>query len=138
MKLGFNLRSFVMLAMMLVFTMAHDGEGCCAGDAEVLGPPTGTECAPASTLTYANFGEAFMTAYCTRCHSSELRGDARMGAPALHDFNTQVGVQVVGEHIDQTAGSGPNGTNDSMPPDGDMPSLEERRQLAEWMACGAQ
>jgi uncharacterized membrane protein len=121
---------------LLTFTMGHGGEGCCSDEA-VLGPATGAECPPTSTLTYDNFGRTFMESYCTRCHSSELTGAAREGATRDHDFDTHAGIVGVADHIDQAAGAGPNATNDQMPPDGDMPTLAERQQLAEWIACGA-
>jgi uncharacterized membrane protein len=123
-------------AIVFVFATGHGDEGCCAGESAVLGPATETECPPTSTLTYANFGEEFMTTYCTRCHSSTLTGEARMGAPAFHDFDTIEGIIGVANHIDETAASGPAATNDSMPIDGPIPTLEERQQLAEWIACG--
>lgn len=123
-------------AIVFVFATGHGDEGCCAGEAEVLGPATETQCPPTSTLTYANFGEEFMTTYCTRCHSATLTGEARMGAPEFHDFDTLEGIIPVANHVDQTAASGPAATNDSMPIDGAMPSLAERQQLAEWIACG--
>jgi hypothetical protein len=136
MKLRFGLRFIVAAATLLLCTMGH-GHGCCAGETDVLGPPTGTTCPPSSSLTYANFGQAFMTSYCTRCHSSTLSGAARMGAALYHDFDTQLGVQQVAGHVDQTAGSGPESTNEAMPPDGAKPTLAEREMLAEWIACGA-
>lgn len=126
----------VIAATMLLFTMGHGG-GCCAGEDAVLGPATGATCPPTQTLTYANFGQSFMTSYCTRCHASTLTGDARMGAPAFHDFDTLIGVKQVSNHVDQAAGAGPDATNDQMPPDGAQPSLAERQMLAEWIACGA-
>lgn len=122
--------------IVFVFATGHGDEGCCAGETSVLGPATETQCPPTSTLTYANFGEEFMTTYCTRCHSSTLSGEARMGAPAFHDFDTLEGIIGVANHIDETAASGPAATNDSMPIDGIQPTLEERQQLAEWIACG--
>ncbi len=125
----------VLASTVVVLAMGH-GDGCCASE-PVLGPPTETVCPPASTLTYASFGQSFMTRYCTRCHSSSLTGPARMGATRDHDFDTQFGVQAVAEHIDQAAGAGPAATNDQMPPNGALPTLDERRQLAEWLACGA-
>ncbi len=118
--------------------MAHGGGGGCGGDDdEVLGPPTQAKCPEVSTLTYGTFGEAFMTKYCTRCHSSELTGAARNGATAYHDFDTVGGIRSVSEHIDQTAAAGPAITNISMPPDGAKPTEEERQKLGEWIACGA-
>lgn len=112
--------------------------GCAADEPPLFGPPTQSECPPAgSTLTWDNFGNTFMSAYCTRCHHTELRGEARQGAPSFHDFDTAKGVRVVKEHVDETTASGPAATNKSMPPDGPMPTLEERQKLGEWLACGA-
>lgn len=136
MKLRLEFRTLVLASTLLLFTMGH-GDGCCADDETVLGPATGATCPPTSTLTYATFGKPYMESYCTRCHSSTLTGEARMGATAFHDFDTQLGVRQVADHVDQAAGSGPNATNDQMPPDGAMPSLAEREMLAEWIACGA-
>lgn len=135
MKLRLDFRTLVLACTLLVFTMGH-GNGCCADDESVLGPRTGATCPPTSPLTYASFGQAFMENYCTRCHSSTLNGAARMGATADHDFDSRIGVLRVYDHVDQTAGSGPNATNDQMPPEGAMPSLAEREMLAEWIACG--
>lgn len=103
----------------------------------LFGPPTGATCPEGSTLTYEGFGRPFMEAYCTRCHDSALVGAARNGAPNFHDFDTLNGIRAVADHIDETTAAGPSATNQSMPPDGSIPSLEERWQLGEWLACGA-
>lgn len=97
--------------------------------------PTGSTCPPASTLTYENFGKPFMEAYCTRCHSSELRGSARSGAPLYHDFDSLLGVVVVADHVDWYSAAGPDSLNKIMPPNGDKPTEMERYQLGEWLAC---
>jgi len=60
-----------------------------------------------------------------------------MGAPEFHDFDTIEGIRAVANHIDETAGAGPDATNESMPPSGNMPTLAERQMLAEWLACQA-
>ena len=138
MNLRFGFKSLVLGSTLLLFTMGH-GDGCCT-DTSVLGPLTETVCPDNSQLTYVNFGEPFMTTYCIDCHSTEKSGDDRNGAPNFHDFNTQEGVQRVLNHIDQTAAFGLKAMNMSMPPaddDGPKPTDEERRQLAEWIACGA-
>jgi uncharacterized membrane protein len=101
------------------------------------GPPTGAECPPASTLTYENFADGFMESYCRRCHSESVTGADREGAPSDHNFDDLVAIRGMADHIDEMAGSGPDSTNEQMPPDGDAPTLEEREQLAEWLACGA-
>lgn len=100
------------------------------------------------SLTWDNFGLEFMEKYCTWCHDSSLTRSKRNGAPLYHDFDTLLGVLKTPEHIDQQAGSGPDATNEFMPPDrcpsekgGSLnttcmkPTLMERKQLAEWIAC---
>jgi hypothetical protein len=78
-----------------------------------------------------------MTVYSTRRHSSEVIGVDRMGAPPGHDFDTLFGIRLVSEHIDETAAAGPAAANMGMPPAQPMPTLMERQQLGEWLACGA-
>lgn len=123
--MGLAIRTLVLVALV-----------ACGGPDSVFGPPTESTCPPNSTLTYDNFGAGFMASYCTRCHSSELTGAARMGAPSFHDFDTIFGIKAVSDHIDETTASGPASTNTGMPPDKPFPSLEERKQLGEWIACG--
>lgn len=117
----------------------HDGASDEGGDGgeEEPGMPSGSACPKGSTLTWDNFGQEFMSSYCTRCHSSELECGERHDAPLEHDFDTAAGVLLVGEHVDRYAAAGPNGVNELMPKDGDKPSEEERRKLGEWLACGA-
>lgn len=101
------------------------------------GGATGTTCSPGSTLTYDNFGSSFMASYCTRCHSSSLSGAPRQGAPDGHDFDSFAGILAVAEHIDEYAAAGPGGTNTEMPPTDPKPTLAERQELGEWLACEA-
>jgi uncharacterized membrane protein len=101
------------------------------------GEPTGATCPQGSTLTYASFGQTFMQTYCLRCHSASVTGAARMNAPADHNFDNQGQIQGLADHIDEHAGSGPDATNTAMPPGDPRPSMAERSQLSEWLACGA-
>lgn len=111
---------------------------------------TGTVCPDPDpgTLTYDNFGKPFMEKYCTWCHNSTLTRSKRNGAPLYHDFDSLMGVLQTPDHIDQQTGIGPEASNDFMPPErcpsepgGALvvscakPTDEERRQLAEWIAC---
>ncbi len=111
----------------------------CGGDPDpipVFGPPTETVCPPGgTTLTYDNFAEKFMTDYCTRCHSSQLQGAARHGAPDFHDFDTYFGIRGVSNHVDETSAAGPAVINRGMPQEGNRPTDEERFLLGEWIAC---
>ncbi len=108
----------------------------CGGHA-ADGKPTESVCPAQSTLTYANFGQAFFTTYCQRCHASSVTGAARMGAPADHVFDQVQDIQLLSEHIDELAAAGPAAVNTAMPPNGPSPTQTERLQLGEWLACGA-
>jgi uncharacterized membrane protein len=117
--------------------------GAFAGTAVLLlsgcgGEATGVTCPPAgTTLTYQNFGNSFMSTYCLRCHNSALTGDARKDAPNDLNFNTVEEVRAESKDIDEQAGANATITNEEMPPDGEKPSVEDRRKLSEWLACGA-
>lgn len=100
-----------------------------------VGPPTGATCPSGSTLTYDNFAKGFFSEYCTRCHSEKLKGDARMKAPADHNFDTIEEIELLAKHIDEKAGSGPSATNSLMPPSNPKPSEADRKKLSEWIAC---
>jgi hypothetical protein len=112
--------------------------------------PTETQCPDPDpgTLTYENFGQQFMTDYCIVCHDEALTSSQRNGAPIYHDFETLEKVLRTPDHIDREAGFGPEAENTFMPPDrcpsepgGSIdtdcrkPTDDERRMLAEWLAC---
>jgi mono/diheme cytochrome c family protein len=106
-------------------------------DASEAGGPTGAECPPDSTLTYATFAQSFMSSYCTQCHTSGAHGSARNGAPSGHDFDTLAGLRATpAEHIDEQAAAGPEHVNTAMPPSSPRPPTLERERLGEWLACG--
>lgn len=121
-----------MLGSVIVFALT----GACAANTPLFGPPTESQCPADSTLTYTTFGQPFMQSFCTRCHSSKLKGPDRNGAPLLHDFDTLSGIQIFISHIDETSASGPAATNTSMPVGDPTPTQDDRRQLGEWLACG--
>lgn len=108
--------------------------GACRGNPT----PTGAVCPSDNTLTYENFAKPFMENYCTRCHSSELMGGERHGAPLYHDFDSLEGIIEVHEHVDEQAAAGPLAINRFMPYDGDQPTDAERYQLGTWLACEVQ
>ena len=104
---------------------------------EEPGPSTGSTCPENQTLTYENFGSEFFANYCTRCHSSELSGAERHGAPAAYNWDE---LETVREHaalIDKMAAAGPDATNTVMPPLDPRPTIDEREDLGEWLECGA-
>ncbi len=106
------MRYLIAIPLMMASAMACD-EG---------GSPTGATCPPTQTLTWENFGQDFMETYCVSCH----RG-----------FGDVDSVRRQASAIDSAAGAGLRASNDWMPEDGDKPTLEERKLLAEWLSCGA-
>ena len=127
------------IAMLLPLLMGHGGG--CGGDDDPsieFGPPTGAVCPPGGTdLTFEDFGQPFFETYCLRCHSVEVTGADRQGAPADHNFDTQFEALAFKDHIDFMAGAGPDAVNEQMPLGEPTPTLEERQSLSEWLACDA-
>ena len=78
-------------------------------------------CPTDSTLTYENFGSAFISDNCLSCHASREQ-------PTL---STQTQIQTNRARILQNAVY-----TDAMPQDASM-ALAERQLLGEWLACGA-
>jgi hypothetical protein len=83
-------------------------------------PPGGT------TLTYDNFGQEFFEEWCVRCHGGPNGYSSR-------SFTTQADIQAQRDRIFINAAA----NNAFMPPGPDGPSPEEREELADWLACGA-
>ncbi len=79
-----------------------------------------------STLTYANFGQSFLSTYCVACHSGSRVEEGV-------DLSTAAGVSQHSAAVLREAGTG-----SAMPPSGSAaPSSAERAKLAEWLNCGA-
>jgi uncharacterized membrane protein len=78
-------------------------------------------CPTGSTLTYANFGQAFFADNCLSCHASKER-------PALASQEAIAANKaiIIREAV----------TSTSMPEGASM-DIAERRMLGEWLACGA-
>jgi len=107
------------------------------GTGDAVGPSTNAVCPTPQTLSYDNFGKDFMKRYCLRCHSSTVTGTARQGAPSDHNFDTIDEVQGLRTHIDQKTAAGPAATTTDMPRGQPAPTVDERKKLGEWLACGA-
>jgi hypothetical protein len=123
-----------LLAALLV-ALGAGGQSLACGSDPAQSKPSGAICLQDSTLSYENFGRPFMEKYCTRCHSSELHGADRNGAPLYHDFDSLLGIVLVGDHVDEYTAAGPDSSNSIMPPDGAKPTIEERTDLGVWLAC---
>lgn len=98
---------------------------------------SGSSCPENSTLDYENFGRGFFESYCLSCHTAAVSGSARI-APEGRNFDDLQMIRALAYAIDQFAAAGPRGEHQSMPPGGQArPTLEQRTQLGEWLACGA-
>lgn len=89
-------------------------------------------CPSDSTLTYENFGEPFLLAWCNGCHSAPLPEESRLGAPLGIDFDTLGSVRALAPRMWTRAGD----HNRTMPPTGGPPD-RAREDFGEWLACGA-
>ena len=105
-------------------------------DAATLAP-SGSSCPPGSTLTYESFGRAFFDEYCQTCHASTVRGSARQGAPRTHAYDDRAMIHAARHEIELRSAAGPDAINADMPRTYPVPTLREREQLGEWLACGA-
>jgi hypothetical protein len=95
---------------------------------EGLGDATGSTCPSDSSLTYENFGQAFIQSNCLVCHGKT--------GPESPKFDTVEQIRASAGDIDKAAAAGPDGVNTFMPEDGSVAEAE-RRKLGEWLACGA-
>ena len=66
--------------------------------------------------------------YCLSCH--------RAGGPQTPTLSKIDQTRANHDAIDRSAAAGPKAVNTYMPQDGSVPE-SERRQLGEWLACGA-
>jgi hypothetical protein len=117
-------------------TMQVAGGAGSAAVAPIAGLTSGATCASGSTLTYTNFARNFMATYCLRCHTASIVGSARQ-APPDRNFDDLTSIRSLAHPIDQQAGAGPAATHLTMPPNGAAPTITERMQLSQWLACGA-
>jgi mono/diheme cytochrome c family protein len=89
---------------------------------------SGATCPTGSALTYDTFGRAFLDRYCTACHGGTGT------QPALSSLTL---LRASATLVDEQAASGASTTNTAMPPSAPTPTMIERQQLGEWLACGA-
>jgi uncharacterized membrane protein len=83
------------------------------------------------SITWDSWAEDFFATYCTDCHSSELEGAARHGAPETANFDTFEGVEARWNYIIEMA----TGLNPRMPPTNPEPTDKEREILYAWLWC---
>jgi hypothetical protein len=79
------------------------------------------EC-PLDPVTWDGQAGAVFAQYCTQCHSSEVGGSDRNGAPASINFNTFDEALPIAKLADKSSGEG-----SSMPPSDPRPTAAERK-----------
>lgn len=92
---------------------------------DVACPPEGT------TLDYESFARPFFARHCNMCHGASV--EDRRGAPIAYVFDTHDQAKALERRVFARSAS----DNTSMPPGPDDPTLDERDDLAEWIACGS-
>lgn len=108
-----------LLALALLLAAACDKDGGAAD--------TGL-CEAAPVVTYANFGEGFMTQSCQPCHASTSAN--RYGAPESVVFDTHEDILDQADRIlARSVGDDPQ-----MPPSGGV-SEDDRYLLEVWLTC---
>jgi uncharacterized membrane protein len=116
----------------VLFAVAGLALGACGGSKDLPACPQG------STLTAQNFGITYMNTYCTRCHSVQRTGGGRANAPKDVNYDTLDEIRADAKRIHEQAGvNADDSVNTDMPPSAPVPTEAERRQLSEWLACGA-
>ncbi len=102
--------------------------GCGSDDSDPPPPPE-VECGATSVPIYSEV-RAFEV--CTNCHSSQLSGPARNGAPTNVNFDSYEGAKANASRILTQVSS------NSMPPPSSGFSLtaEEKQELYAWIECG--
>lgn len=88
------------------------------------------ECPPGSEAQQAT-GSQIVATQCASCHSSQLSGAARAGAPESYNFDSPDGVRANAELMFEQAESG------AMPKTGPL-SSSDVENLRVYLACSAQ
>jgi uncharacterized membrane protein len=114
-----------MMCVSLVLVAAACGDSTSSnGDAS---------CTAADAPTYETFGQAFMTDYCSSCHSASVTGTARLGAPPEDVFDTLAQIQGNTEELAHEVESKAM----PFPTAKKFPTDAERALFTQWMSCGA-
>ncbi len=93
--------------------------------------PAPIDCSREPALAWDNYAAGFFDKNCNGCHSSALAGDARYGAPAGFDFDTEAGALAQAERIRVRVVE-----EQTMPPGGGL-TASEMRMIDEWLMCAA-
>ena len=99
-----------------------------AGQADASAPDGGCP-SPESVPTFGDLEQGILP-ICRRCHSEQVVGAARNGAPEPINFDTYEQVANAAEIASYMVRSR------IMPPNGQEPTEEQRQALYQWTECG--
>lgn len=91
--------------------------------------PTEKSCED-NTINYHTVGQPFLRTYCTSCHSAQLDGAARFGAPANVNLDTLRDARNFAARIRARSLD-----SNTMPPTGGIQPYE-KELIAQWLDCG--
>lgn len=111
-----------------VDTAAHTGDTVVADSSPDSAPDSADPCADAPTVTYANFGRAFVTGSCQGCHASTAAD--RYDAPETVTFDTVDECWTWSARILARAAA----ADPTMPPQGGVTD-DDRQLLTWWLTC---
>lgn len=80
--------------------------------------------------TWDTVGAPFVLTWCTPCHSADVKGELRRGAPASINFDTEQDAVALAAEMGFVAAR----PNPTMPPAGG-PDEATRARFATWVAC---
>lgn len=93
---------------------------------------SGLDCdAHATPVDYGSFGQGFLDAYCVSCHSSQMAGSDRLGAPVDVNLDTYADADAWADRIWARTAAPETPT---MPPGGG-PTAGDLDLLREWLVC---
>ena len=92
----------------------------------------GRHCPDDLAATWESFGQGFLLDHCVGCHSANVEGEARSGAPVGVDFETHAKALQWLQSIFVVSADAAV----AMPPADSVPA-EDRFILGDWLACGA-
>jgi len=118
------------LALVSLFVLTLSLVAGCGGASDDGLPQGLGSCPEESTAVWAST-ESIFQANCTRCHSSDLLGGDRDGAPVESNYDTPEAAALNAEYTWQRIQTG------QMPNDQALTSDADALTLREWLACGA-
>lgn len=116
------------IAAVIGSVAACGGQAGDSATAQASARDTGA-CAEAPVLTWANFGDGFVTENCQACHASTTPD--RRGAPQTVTFDTYEDTMAHRDRILARSG----GDDPTMPPQGGVDAAQ-REKLTLWLTCG--